>query len=501
MSERMNVLIIITDQQRADHLSCMGNIILNTSNIDSIANEGMRFTNYFCASPICMPNRASFFTGTFPSVHGTRSNGINLNPKTPILSEILRKQGYYTATVGKTHFNFFSNPSGRKVNSLENIIGWVHGDLKSSEFPSPWYGFEDVRMTAGHGDIMGGHYSEWVTEKGFDLHSYLLEKTPLALNDYYYETKMPEELFPTTYITNNTIDILESHLEGKNADRPFFLHCSYPDPHHPVCPPGKYKDLYKPEEIRLPSNFNDVENLLDHEFLGQHIRNARFRQLLPQKVSEEEVKIFTALTYGSIALIDKGVGEILRTLEKTGLASNTMVIFMSDHGDLCGDHGLILKGPAHYRSVINMPLIWKIPGLPKNQISESLVSTIDLPKTILTLLGIREKTHPKTMQGKDITPILKNPSEKIREQLLIEHDEEISKDKVMRLRTLVTESHRLTLYNGYDKIGDIFDYTNDPNEVNNLWIKKIDLKNELLEKLLREIINLQPRVPKRKAYN
>jgi arylsulfatase A-like enzyme len=478
----------------------MGNTLLKTPNIDSIANDGIRFTNYFCASPICMPNRASFFTGTFPSVHGTRSNGINLNPKIPVISEILRNQGYYTASIGKTHFNFFSRPKGRDINSFENIIGWLHGDLKSSDFPSPWYGFEDVRMTAGHGDLMGGHYSEWVTKKGFDIHNYYL-KNPLGLNDYFHETIMPEELYPTTYITNNTIDILESHIEGKNADKPFFLHCSFPDPHHPVCPPGKYKELYKPEEIKLPSNFNDVENLLDHEFLGQHIRDARFKQLLPQKVSEEEAKIFKALTYGSIAMIDEGVGKILRTLEKSGLTSNTMVIFTSDHGDLCGDHGLILKGPAHYRSVINIPLIWRIPELTKKSISKALVSTVDLPKTILSILGIREKFHHDAMQGKDIIQILKDANEKVRNQLLIEHDEEISSDKVMRLRTLVTESHRLTLYDGYDNIGDIFDYTTDPDEIDNLWSKNLDLRNELIEKLLREIINLRPRVPKRSAYN
>jgi len=244
-----------------------------------------------------------------------------------------------------------------------------------------------------------------------------------------------------------------------------------------------------------------VENLLDHEFLGQHIRDARFKQLLPQKVSEEEAKIFKALTYGSIAMIDEGVGKILRRLEKYGLASNTMVIFTSDHGDLCGDHGLILKGPAHYRSVINIPLIWRIPELTKKSISESLVSTVDLPKTILNILGIREKYHPNTMQGKDITPIIKNPDEKIRHRLLIEHDEEISPDKVMRLRTLITKNHRLTIYDGFHHFGDLFDYRNDPDEIDNLWKKDKELKNTLIEKLLREIISIRPRYPKRCGYN
>jgi arylsulfatase A-like enzyme len=200
-------------------------------------------------------------------------------------------------------------------------------------------------------------------------------------------------------------------------------------------------------------------------------------------------------------MIDDGVGKILNFLEESGLAENTMVIFTSDHGDFCGDHGLVVKGPAHYRSVINPPLLWKVPGLTKTSVSNSLVNTVDLPKTILNLLGIKKKKHPEMCQGYDITQILEDPRNKIREQLLIEHDEElthINRKESFRLRTLVTERYRLTIYDGYEK-GDIFDYDSDPSEVNNLWSKDEDLKNNLIEKLMREIINVQLRIPTRKS--
>lgn len=317
----------------------------------------------------------------------------------------------------------------------------------------------------------------------------------------YYDTIIPEDLYPTTYIAEKSIEYLEQFSEGKYEQENFFLHCSFPDPHHPVCPPGKYKDLYKPEDIELPVNFNDGENLLNHPFIGNQLKDKRFVHLLPQKVDEETAKIFTALTYGSIAMIDDNVGRILKTLEKTGLSKNTMVIFTSDHGDYCGDHGLILKGPAHFRSVINMPLIWKIPNLTNSTVTNSLVGTVDLPKTILNLLGVNEKLHSEGMQGYDINPILKEPTNKVRQQVLIEHDEEIAQDKIFRLRTLITENHRLTLYDGYDNFGDIFDYEADPYEVSNLWNVEKELKNQLVEKLLREIITVRPRIPKRSAYN
>jgi arylsulfatase A-like enzyme len=498
MSEKMNILVIITDQQRSDHMSCAGNQILKTPNIDSIGNNGVRFTNYFCASPICMPNRASFFTGAYPSVHGTRSNGINLNPNLKTITETLRKQGYHTASIGKLHFNFYAPSYKKKVKSLESIQDWMFGNIKSP-FPTPYYGFDEVVLTTGHGDVCSGTYIEWLEEKQYEKLDFMKNRMR-AIFDYYYETILPEELYPTTYITEKTVEFLETYSEKDNDKKPFFLHCSYNDPHHPVCPPGRYKDIYKPENIKLPSNFNDGKNLLNHEFLGQYL-SSKYTHLMPQKVEENVAKEFIALTYGSITMIDDSVGKILNTLEKTGMADNSIVIFTSDHGDFCGDHGLILKGPAHFRSLINMPLLIKVPGLTETSISEALVSTVDLPKTILNLLHIKERDHPELMQGRDITPILKNPNKKVRRQLLIEHDEELSKDMVMRLRTLVTEDNRLTLYDGYDNFGDLFDYKHDPGEITNLWNKNKELRNKLIDKLLREIISLRPRIPKRDAYN
>ncbi len=127
--------------------------------------------------------------------------------------------------------------------------------------------------------------------------------------------------------------------------------------------------------------------------------------------------------------------------------------------------------------------------------------TVDLPKTILNLLNVRKKLIPENLQGYDISSILTVPKNKVRRQILIEHDEEIAQDTVFRLRTLITEQHRLTLYDGYEDIGDIFDLKNDSDELNNLWSMDKELKNSLLEKLLREIISVRPRTPKRNAYN
>jgi len=103
ISEQMNVLFIMTDQQRADHISCSGNSILKTPNIDKLASEGVRFTNAFCTSPYCMPNRATMLTGLYPNVHGVRSNGMRLSEDIPTITKTLGKEGWRTAAFGKLH--------------------------------------------------------------------------------------------------------------------------------------------------------------------------------------------------------------------------------------------------------------------------------------------------------------------------------------------------------------------------------------------------------------
>ena len=165
--------------------------------------------------------------------------------------------------------------------------------------------------------------------------------------------------------------------------------------------------MYKPEDIELPASFNDIEKLYNHEFLGKHLKNPPFKKAFLRESTEEEVRKIIALTYASVAYVDYNIGQILASLEKFGISDNTIVIYTSDHGDLMGDHGLLFKGPCPYNGVVQLPLIWKVPGLTRQGVvSDSLVSTIDYPKTILHLLGIKEKHHPPDMQGFDITPIL-----------------------------------------------------------------------------------------------
>lgn len=501
----MNILFIITDGQRADHLSCYGNPDLRTPNLDQLASEGIRFTNTYCTNPFCMPNRSSIFTGKYPSIHGVRCNGINLNPEIPTFIQTLHDIGYYTYAAGKIHLNWMGSPYSRKSKSAEMIIpSLFEGKKEKASMPQPYYGFDEVDLTLGHGDAVAGHYLDWVKKKAPNYFE-LIKSRVLKLSEHIYsDSPISENLHPTNYIVNRTLAFLKRFSEGSFYNKSFFLFCSFPDPHHPVCLPNPFNIMYDTEKIKLPTTLNDIDTLRNHSVLKNYLDIYRMNWL--RVTNEEEVRKFLAYTYGSIAMIDSGIGKILEALNSFGLEKNTIVIFTSDHGDLMGDHGLLFQGPAHYQGYIKVPLIWKVPGMTNpGTITDSLASSVDIPKTILNLLNIKSKIHPPGIQGYDLSPIMKNPQTKLRDHCIIEEDEDSQRDSyklpALRVRTMVTEDNRITVYQGYENTGDLFDLKNDPHELINLWHDENSqhLKNELLTKLLHELMNLQDRLPKKEA--
>ena len=507
MKEKKNVLFIISDQHRADHMSCAGNPVLKTPNLDGLASEGVRFSNAFCTNPMCMPNRATMLTGLYPNVHGVRSNGMILSEEIPTITQTLVKRGWHTAAFGKLHHQFNTPPYRIQDKSTESFGDWVfpkEGFYPVREnFPIPYYGYQEVETVIGHGTVCTGHYLDWLNKKAPHLAENMIKRWENIDNFFsvFCENDLPVKLYTSAYVVERTIAFLERFAHGNYGNKAFYVHCSFPDPHQPVNPPGEYRDMYKSEDVELPPSFNDIENLRHHKFLAPYINVMPGAML--RETTEEEAKKFIALTYGTVALIDDSIGQILKTLEKLSLEENTIVIYTSDHGDLMGDHGLLFKGPSPFNGVFQVPLIIKVPGLTKPGVSDSLISSIDLPKTILNLLKIKESHQPQDMQGYDMTPILRNPHDKLRDCVLIENDEEVGPlgPLYVRLRHLITEDYKLSIYEGLKDHGDLFDRKNDLDEMNNLWYDDNfkDLRFELVNKLLQENLKIQTRYPKRLA--
>ena len=507
MAEKKNVLFIISDQHRADHLSCAGNKILKTPNIDKFASDGIRFTNAFCTNPMCMPNRATLLTGLYPNVHGVRSNGMILSKEIPTITQTLVNSGWQTAAFGKLHHQFNTAPFRINDYSAESFHDWVfpkEGDYPVREnFPIPYYGYQEVETVIGHGACLTGHYLDWLEERSPNLAKKMKERWKNIDNFFavFKEHEIPVELYSTAYVVDRTIMFLERHARGDYGSKPFYIHCSFPDPHQSVWPPGEFLTMYKPKQVELPSNFHDLENLRHHPYLKDYI-NVMPGAMLRESNEEETLK-FIALTYGTIALLDVGIGQILASLEKLGYYDNTVVVYNSDHGDLMGEHGMLFKGPSAYMGVLHIPMIWRVPGITKKGISDALMSSIDYPTTLLSLLDIPKRKRPPELQGFDMTPVLlepENQDSQPRDCCLIENDEEVGPIKA-RLRHLITKTHKLTLYEGFPNYGDLFNWQKDRDEIDNLWFKNEfkDLRFQLTNQLLQECLKAQTRYPKRIA--
>lgn len=507
----MNVIFFITDQQRADHLGCAGNKVLKTPNIDKLASEGVRFSNAYVANPTCMPNRCSIMTGRYPNAC-SRSFGVNLPEDIATFSSTLRDQGYATKAIGKMHLQFWAGKADKSNRSAEYIPGWMNPkshDQMVSDFPKPYYGFDEVDLVVGHGDSCNGHYQDWVAERRPDLLPVIRELGPRILTEMYRKSPIPEEFYPTSYLTERAVDFLENYAQEDKGKRPFLLKVSYPDPHHPCTPPGKYADMYKAADMELPASFDDLESVRNHPYIGTRTDSPGFGNMLFHTSNEEEVRNFISHTYGMVTMIDDSVGQILATLEKLGLEDDTMIVYTSDHGDMMGDHGMILKGWLPYKGILNVPLIFKVPGVTRaGSVSDSLVSAVDLAPTILNLCNVDEKAQPPDMQGLDITPVLQDPGATLRDCCLIEVDEIDSvlakamanpKAATGRLKYLITDRYSLTVYAGFPGYGDLFDLEEDPHELDNLWESNPDLRHELVEKLLFEVIKHQSIYPKKQA--
>jgi arylsulfatase A-like enzyme len=524
-----NFLLIMTDQHRADHLSCYGNTVLTTSQIDRIAADGLRFERFYVANPVCMPNRATLMTGRMPSNHGVRHNGIPLHPRSNTVAHVLRQAGYRTALVGKSHLQnmgvgsavLHKAPPGWPVRGtlekrfsepmlpddslrtdIELLARWR--DEGEVEVPRPYYGFDEVNLTISHGDFVRGHYQNWLAQQHPHPERLRGEKhalppgRPLHISQA-WRTRVPEELYPTTYITAHTVQYLERYAAA-GTHEPFFLFCSYPDPHHPFAPPGRYFDLYRPEDIPLPPAWGNA-----HDRTPPHMQ-ALVKELgTPDAVrhspaafavTAEEAREAIALTYGLLHMIDDGIGQILDTLERLGLAANTVVLFTSDHGDLMGDHQLMLKGPYHFQGLIRVPLLIKVPGHAAGCVTTSLASTVDLAQTMLHLAEL-EPYHG--MQGQSLGPLLDDATATIHAQLLIEDDGQRplkGTNRPIRLRTLLTPEWRLTYYDGFT-FGELYNLADDPLEHRNLWNEPAAqaTKRALSEDLLRVMIDQQDRSP------
>ncbi len=472
---RPNILLISSDQHRAD---CMGHEGRNikTPHLDQLAAEGTRFTNCITPTVVCQPARASILTGQLCRTHGVHDNGIDLDPEIGEkgFGGALSQAGYDTAYFGKAHFSTYHTFEATGTPEC----------LKSSaaygaDWFGPYMGFEHVElMLVGHNWFPpekpphGQHYERWYHADGRGDEKQALYAanggdTKGAAQTWH--SQLPPAWHNSTWTADRAIEWLR-HGRG---DAPFCAWVSFPDPHHPFDAPEPWSRLHDPAEIDLPENrTRDFENRpWWHEAVltaeptgskeGAEIRKAYSR--IPEQ-TDEQLREIIANTYGQIALVDHNVGRILIALEEMGLDDNTIVIYISDHGDWLGDHGLILKGPMHYDGLLRVPCLIRGPGVPAGKVVDEPVSTLDLGPTFCDYAGAEAL---QVQHGASLRPLAEG--EAPRDFALNEWELLPTRAGVaLSLRTVRTKTHTMTvdLQSG---AGELYDRVNDPGEMVNLF--------------------------------
>lgn len=512
-----NFLIFLTDQHRADHLGCYGNSVVRTPQIDALAASGSRFERTYVANPVCMPNRGAIMTGRMPSVHGARGNGVPLPLESVTFADVLSDFGYRTALIGKSHLQNMEDrppalppsapvttrtsarfPEAKRVDLHDPAY---RQELRSSwENPEhrlqlPYYGFQDVILCNHHADECFGDYLRWLQAEHPEVAQRLGRehgtKDPRFVAPQAWHTHLDEFQYPTHYIADQAIQWLTRHA-NERSDQPFAMMCSFPDPHHPWTPPGRYWDMYDPDRMEVPATATAQAVHERHvEWLKQERASGRAQLESPRMfaANEREIREILALTYGMITNIDDRIGMVMQALRDLGLDDNTVVIFTADHGDLMGDHGIMLKGPLHYQGLVRVPFIWREPGGGQPAVRSDLASSMDLGPTLLRRANV---TPPNGVQGVPLFDEAGQPLASGRSGVLIEESQQrayVGFDTPVQVRTLVTQGHRLSLYHEGDW-GELYDLDADPLEQHNLWDDEgaRGLRQQMLEELAQTLV-------------
>ena len=459
MKNYPNILWYCSDQQRFDTIGALGNPHVHTPRLDQFIKSSVSFTHAYCQSPICTPSRASFLTGCYPSTLGVNGNGNEFFPKhfeNRLIGHILSNHGYDCGLVGKLHL---ASPVGG--GGVENRVEDGYRIFEYSHHPK------------GPSDF-GHSYAEWLNSQGLDpkkiipntkaaeeyrlgaklkTHSGIYEPTP-------EEDNVPPQLHQTHWCTEKAKDFID---KNRRFDQPWMLSINPFDPHPPFDAPWEYYKRFNPEE--LPGAHFKESDLAHQKKLQDAGVDFQSEVKHPE---ERDHKKIQASYYAMIEQIDHEFGRLLDYLDSIGERENTIVFFMSDHGESLNDHGLIAKGCRLYEGSIRVPLIISYLGeFQQNIVSSSLVELLDIVPTIFEMLGIEQ---PYYMQGKSLLSILNgtSPSKKHRDFVRTEFYGAIDFPDQTHATMYRDERWKLVWYHRKNNLCELYDLDKDPWEHHDL---------------------------------
>lgn len=452
--KKNNILLIVIDQLRFDALGFMGNEIVKTPHIDTLAGEGIIFNKAYTACSSCIPSRAAIFTGLAPKNHKRIGymDGVAWEYENTLPKE-LTKQGYYTQCVGKMHVSPLRNSLG--FHNVELHDGYLH------------YYRREITPSYENQKIADDYYYWLKNELGIDVD---VSDTGIDCNSWVSRPWIYDEKYhPTNWVSSRSIDF----LRRRDRDKPFFLMASYVRPHPPFDAPAYYFDLYKNKD--LPKS--PIGDWVDEDIIKNMPKDV-ISSIAPN--DDELIKQAKIGYYACITHLDHQIGRLIQELKERHLYDNTLIIFTSDHGELLMDHNLFRKS-LPYEGATHIPFFisggYNALKCERNSACDSLIELRDILPTIVDYAG---GDIPKNIDGKSLLPLLEKPSEDIRDYL---HGEHSYGDKSNHF--IVTKKDK---YVWFYKTGEeqYFNMEDDPMEEKNI-IKDIKYK-ERIEQLKKYLI-------------
>lgn len=396
----MNVLFIMADQLRWDHLSCAGHPYLQTQNLDALAARGVRFTQAYVSSGVCGPSRMSYYTGRYPISNGATWNRVPLGIGEQTMGELLRAGGHDLWLAGKTHVL----PDREGMDRLGIDPGAELGSLLQSG------GFREFDRHDGHHDTRSADgYSGWLRSQGYDspqpwtdyVISGIDEQGQLQsgwqMRNVHLPARVQERHSETAYTTDRAIEFMQ-----QQGSRPWVLHLSYVKPHWPYMAPSPYHAMYTADQC-LPTVRRERELHDAHPAVAayrQHEESRNFSR-------DEVVRRVRPAYQGLVKQLDDHLGRLFEHMDKSGRLADTLVIFCADHGDFLGDHWLGEK-ELFYDTVQRVPFIVADPrssaDATRGRTESRFVEGVDVLPTVLDTLGLPIPNH--RIEGRSLLPLL-----------------------------------------------------------------------------------------------
>ena len=496
MSAVRNLLFIMCDQLRADHLGCYGHPHLATKNLDALAARGVRFERAFVQSGVCGPSRMSFYTGRYMSSHGATWNRVPLSVGEITLGEYLGAAGRTLALTGKTHVMTDAAGMARLGLDTENEPGRLLGAG----------GFVEIDRHDGHSPEAGSAYAAYLREHGYDCADPWSEYVISAIGAdgrvasgwHMQNARLParvaEAHSETAYTTDRALEFIRAQ-----GNRPWALHLSYVKPHWPYLAPAPYHARYSLEQC-LPVKRDARELASQHPVLAAYRRQEECASFM-----RDEVWQAVRPTYqGLVQQIDDHLGRVWEALETLGRFADTMIVFTSDHGDYLGDHWLGEK--EHFHDVIQrVPLIVYDPDeaadVTRGGVETRLVEAIDLVPTFLEAMGL--PVANERIEGSSLLPLLRrNRGAPRRDVVVSELDYAYREARRILGRTpdacraWMARTERWKYVHWQDLPPQLFDLANDPDEFDDLAREPglEGVRREMRERLLEWFMRLKCRI-------